>query len=83
MLRSHGLFESSISVKTLLKSVERSETLNKSCKQMKQKRFTVAKIVKKKSTVFFSFIFKYEKTQHVCSFVWVVSMKLVEFCSPT
>ena len=39
--------------KTLLKSIERSETSSKSCKQMRRKRFTVRKLELKKSTDFF------------------------------
>ena len=41
MLRSHGLFESLMPAKTLLKNMERSETPSKSCTQMKRKRFTM------------------------------------------
>ena len=44
MLRSHRLFESLMPTKTLLKSMERSETPSKSCKQMRRKRFTVRKL---------------------------------------
>ena len=53
MLRSHRLFESFMPTKTLLKRMERSETLSKSCKQMRRKRFTVRKFKLKKSTDFF------------------------------
>ena len=41
--------------KTLLKSIERSETPSKSCKQMRRKRFTVRKFELKKTTDFFSY----------------------------
>ena len=53
MLRSHRLFESLIPAKTLLKSMERSETPGKSCKQMRRKGFTGRKFELKKSTDFF------------------------------
>ena len=47
--------------------MERSETPSKSCKQMRRKRFTVRKLeLKKKTTDFFSYIFKYEKIQFIC-----------------
>ena len=67
MLRSHRLFESLMPTKTLLKSMEISETPSKSCKQMRRKRFTVLKLeLKKKLRIFFSYIFKYEEIQHIC-----------------
>ena len=54
MLRSHRLFESLMPPKKLLKSMERSETPSKSCKQMRRKRFTVRKLeLKKKLRIFF------------------------------
>ena len=76
--------------------MERSETPSKSCRQMKQKRFTVRKLrilkysffleLKKIYRFFFFYFQVWENTAYVqtalSSSVCLVSMKLVECGSP-